>query len=400
MRDVLLRDGVVAEIAERIDARRRGRRGRRPRGQGRHAGVHRHPRPPARAGAGAQGDGRDRDARGGGGGVHGGRLHGEHASGERHGGGDRAHPVAGAPLRVRARLSGGRGVEGARRRGARRDRAAAAAPACVAISDDGRPVRSSELMRRALSYARHFDAAAGAARAGHGALGRRRDARGRVVDAARRARRSRAPPRTRWWRATCCWSSSPAAATTCSTPRRARSLELIRDGKRRGLDVTCEVTPHHLFLTDEEVAKSGLSTNTKMNPPLRSERDREALLAGLADGTVDVIATDHAPHHVDEKRVPFAVAPFGIVGLETAVGLCLDRLVRPGPDRPGAAGRSAVVRAGARDGHPGRDARAPAARPTSPCSTSTPSGRSSRSLPEQVAQHAVRRVVGQGRRRR
>ena len=90
------------------------------------------------------------------------------------------------------------------------------------------------------------------------------------------------------------------------------------------------MTPHHLFLTDEEVARTGLSTNTKMNPPLRSERDREALLAGLADGTVDAIASDHAPHHVDEKRVQFAVAPFGIVGLETTVGLCLDRLVRPG----------------------------------------------------------------------
>jgi dihydroorotase len=110
----------------------------------------------------------------------------------------------------------------------------------------------------------------------------------------------------------------------------ARSLELIREAKKRGLDVTCEVTPHHLFLTDEEVAKSGLSTNTKMNPPLRSERDRDALLEGIADGTFDVIATDHAPHHVDEKRVPFVVAPFGIVGLETAVGLCLDKLVRPG----------------------------------------------------------------------
>ena len=115
----------------------------------------------------------------------------------------------------------------------------------------------------------------------------------------------------------------------------------------RGLDVTCEVTPHHLFLTDEEVAKSGLSTNTKMNPPLRSERDREALVAGLADGTVDVIATDHAPHHVDEKRVPFAVAPFGIVGLETAVGLCLDRLVRPGHHRS-ARGWSSCCRAGRR----------------------------------------------------
>jgi dihydroorotase len=88
------------------------------------------------------------------------------------------------------------------------------------------------------------------------------------------------------------------------------------------------VTPHHLILTDEEVARSGFSTNTKMKPPLRSERDREALLNGLADGTVDCIASDHAPHHADEKDVQFNLAPFGILGLETTLSLCLDRLVR------------------------------------------------------------------------
>jgi dihydroorotase len=110
----------------------------------------------------------------------------------------------------------------------------------------------------------------------------------------------------------------------------ARSLELVRQARARGLAVTCEVTPHHLLLTDEAVARSGMSTDFKMNPPLRSEQDREALLAGLVDGTIDAIATDHAPHHPDEKRVPFAQAPFGVVGLETAVCLCLDRLVARG----------------------------------------------------------------------
>ncbi|MGH9365327.1 MAG: dihydroorotase [Thermoanaerobaculia bacterium] len=109
-----------------------------------------------------------------------------------------------------------------------------------------------------------------------------------------------------------------------------RSLELVRAAKARGLAVTCEVTPHHLVLTDEEVSRSGFSANAKMNPPLRESADTEALAAGLADGTVDAIATDHAPHHEDEKSVDFETAPFGIVGLETAAALVYDRLVAPG----------------------------------------------------------------------
>jgi dihydroorotase len=110
----------------------------------------------------------------------------------------------------------------------------------------------------------------------------------------------------------------------------ARSLGMVRRAKAEGLAVTCEVTPHHLILTDEEVAKSGFSTNTKMNPPLRSSADREALLNGLADGTVDAIASDHAPHHADEKDVEFDQAPFGVIGVETNLSVCLDRLVRTG----------------------------------------------------------------------
>jgi dihydroorotase len=112
----------------------------------------------------------------------------------------------------------------------------------------------------------------------------------------------------------------------------ARSLELVREARRRpdGAGVTCEVTPHHLLLTDEEVHRSAFSTHCKMKPPLRSEADKEALLAGLADGTVDAVASDHAPHHPDEKDVEFSAAPYGIVGLETTVPLCLDRLVAPG----------------------------------------------------------------------
>lgn len=107
----------------------------------------------------------------------------------------------------------------------------------------------------------------------------------------------------------------------------ARALALVRDAKARGLKVTCEVTPHHLTLEDVEVARSGFSTNAKMNPPLREARDLEALIAGVADGTVDAIATDHAPHHEDEKSVDFVSAPFGVVGLETAAAVVYDRLV-------------------------------------------------------------------------
>jgi len=107
-------------------------------------------------------------------------------------------------------------------------------------------------------------------------------------------------------------------------------VELLRRAKERGLPATCEVTPHHLFLTDQAIADSGYSTDFKMKPPLRAESDRQALLAGLVDGTIDCIASDHAPHHPDEKDVEFSVAPYGILGLETTVPLCLDRLVHGG----------------------------------------------------------------------
>jgi dihydroorotase len=108
----------------------------------------------------------------------------------------------------------------------------------------------------------------------------------------------------------------------------AGAVRLVREAKARGVRVTAEVTPHHLLLTDDAVR--GFDANTKMNPPLRSKRDAEAVLEGLVDGTIDCIATDHAPHAVSEKEGEFDRAAFGIVGLETAVGLLMDRLVRPG----------------------------------------------------------------------
>ncbi len=105
------------------------------------------------------------------------------------------------------------------------------------------------------------------------------------------------------------------------------ALEYVRAAKKQGLRVTCEVTPHHFTLTDEDVR---YDTNYKMNPPLASRADRDALIAGLADGTVDAIATDHAPHHPASKDVEFDRAPFGILGFETAIGLGLSELVHPG----------------------------------------------------------------------
>jgi dihydroorotase len=100
-----------------------------------------------------------------------------------------------------------------------------------------------------------------------------------------------------------------------------RSVTLVRDAKRRGLPVTCEVTPHHLTLTD--AACCDYDTNTKVNPPLRTRADVEALAAGIADGTVDAVATDHAPHSLVEKELEYDHASFGMVGLETALPLLL-----------------------------------------------------------------------------
>ena len=109
------------------------------------------------------------------------------------------------------------------------------------------------------------------------------------------------------------------------------SIRAVRKARDAGARVTCEVAPHHFTLTDEWLgAPVAYDTNLKMNPPLREAADRDAMLDGIADGTVDVIATDHAPHHYDEKQVEFDRAPFGIIGLETAIPLSLDRLVHAG----------------------------------------------------------------------
>jgi dihydroorotase len=203
------------------------------------------------------------------------------------------------------------------------------AAGCVAFSDDGRPVSSAELMRRALEYARHFDVP--------------------IVQHAQDLDLSGDGVMHEGVASACCGLPGiPGAAEDVMVARdlilledtggryhvahlsTARALRLVREAKRRGLPVTCEVTPHHLLLDDRAVVESGFGSNWKMQPPLRSEEDRAALVEGLADGTVDAIATDHAPHTPDEKALEFQSAPFGIVGLETSLALGLDRLVRPG----------------------------------------------------------------------
>ncbi len=198
---------------------------------------------------------------------------------------------------------------------------------CVAISDDGRPVATALLMRRALEYAAMFGMpvidhcedpslkADGVAHEGYRAslLGLR------GIPAAAEAIMVE--------RDVTLAEVTQAPVHIAHMSVRA-SLRAVRAGKERGVRVTCEVTPHHLVLTDDALA--GYDTNVKMNPPLREAADRDALIEGLADGSIDAIATDHAPHHYDEKLVEFDRAPFGIVGLETAVSLIFDRLVHPG----------------------------------------------------------------------
>jgi dihydroorotase len=201
---------------------------------------------------------------------------------------------------------------------------------CVAASDDGRPVATAMLMRRALEYTRMFDMAViehceeqtlkgdGVAHEGFhaSALGLR----GIPGEAESiMALRDIALAELTGGRLHIAHMSA------------RQTLDAVRYGKSRGVRVTCEVTPHHFVLTDAMLAAPiAYDTNVKMNPPLREEADRDAMLAGIADGSVDVIATDHAPHHADEKQVEFDRAPFGITGLETAVSLCFDRLVHAG----------------------------------------------------------------------
>lgn len=207
------------------------------------------------------------------------------------------------------------------------DMHALAEAGAVAFSDDGRPVASAAVMRHALEYAREL---------GRPIVGHEED-----PDLARDGHMNEGPVATRLG-----IKGIPGAAESIMVRRDvelaaltggrvhlahlsvAESFEALRDAKRRGLPVTGEVCPHHWTLTEDAVGDYDMMA--KMNPPLRSARDREAAIRAIADGTVDCLATDHAPHTAAEKAQPFDAAPFGIVGLETALGLTLTHLVMPG----------------------------------------------------------------------
>jgi dihydroorotase len=201
---------------------------------------------------------------------------------------------------------------------------------CVAFSDDGRPVATALLMRRALEYAGMLNAP--------------------IIDHCEDpSLKGHGVAHEGYYASSLGLAGIPGAAESVMVERdislaeltgghvhvahmsARQSLRAVRDGKARGVRVSCEVAPHHFTLTDEWLASPvEYDTNVKMNPPLREAADRDALLDGLADGSIDVIATDHAPHHADEKQVEFDRAPFGIVGLETAVPIVFDRLVHAG----------------------------------------------------------------------
>lgn len=203
---------------------------------------------------------------------------------------------------------------------------------CVAVSDDGRPVMNTELMRRAMEYARTFGmpivqhcedltlSAGGAMNEGPVATRSGIRAQPGAAESAMVARDIEL----------CALTGARYHVAHVSS---AESVRLVREAKRRGLPVTCEVTPHHLTLTDEACAH--YDTAAKCNPPLRGAADVDAVREGLRDGTIDAVATDHAPHSAVEKEVEFEQAAFGMIGFETAVPLVLE-LVRAGLLTPAA----------------------------------------------------------------
>jgi dihydroorotase len=197
----------------------------------------------------------------------------------------------------------------------------------IAISDDGKPVCDAQMMRRALEYAKDFDLAvidhcedcclAPGWAMHEGEYSARLGLKGLsgVAEDLQVTRDIQLAELT-------------GAHVHIAHISTAKSVAFVRQAKAQGVRVTCEIAPHHFTLTDAAVYERGYDTNCKMAPPLRSQADLEACLEGLRDGTIDAIATDHAPHHLNEKAVEFEQAANGIIGLETAVSLTLDCLVQ------------------------------------------------------------------------
>lgn len=197
----------------------------------------------------------------------------------------------------------------------------------VGISDDGRPVTSSGLMRRAMEYAEMFDIAVISHCEDMGLVNDGSMNEGFMSTYLGLKGINRAAEEVMVARDIIIAESTNTAVHIAHVSTRG-SVELVRQAKKRGVRVTCETCPHYFTLTEK--ACDGFNTNAKMNPPLRTEDDVETIKEGLADGTIDAIATDHAPHHIDEKNCEFARAMNGIVGFETALGLAITYLVRPG----------------------------------------------------------------------
>jgi len=197
----------------------------------------------------------------------------------------------------------------------------------VAFSDDGKPVANSELMRRALEICGRLrvpviDHCEDPALA-HGAVINEG-----VISSTLKVRGMPSEAEEIMVSRNIILSKLTNQHVHMAHMSTSGSMKLIRQAKSEGLEVTCEVTPHHFTLTEDAVMNAG--TNAKMNPPLRTSNDLKAILEAIVDGTVDIIASDHAPHHIETKRVPIEQAAFGIVGLETSVALGLDRLVNSG----------------------------------------------------------------------
>ena len=191
---------------------------------------------------------------------------------------------------------------------------------CVAVSDDGKPVVSAELMRRSLQYARGMEImvishAEELSLVGEGVMNEGFTSTEIGLKGIPRVAEDIATARDVMLAE---YTGSPLHIAHVSTKD---SVRIIRDAKARGVKVTCETAPHYFTLTDDAVR--GYNTNAKMNPPLREAADVAAIKAGLRDGTIDCIATDHAPHHLDEKDVEFNEALNGIIGLETSLPLSL-----------------------------------------------------------------------------
>lgn len=198
----------------------------------------------------------------------------------------------------------------------------------VAFTDDGRGVQDSGMMRRVMDYAVQFDKVVMSHCQDEGLVGK-----GQVNEGVVSTRLGLAPWPAEGEELQIARDIALSRLTGCPLQIQhmstRRGIEMVRAAKAEGLKVTCEATPHHMFLSEDDI-QDDYNTNLKVNPPLRTKEDAQALIEAVADGTVDVIVTDHAPHIKFEKDREFEIAPFGMIGLETSFALVYTHLVKPG----------------------------------------------------------------------